>query len=157
MANKFGTEYPVRHKFIRDAELTFLSVAQTLTADGWVGDGGQVILDVGNAEFTGFLVLDLASAPAVDGGDEAYTVSFRGSKDSGFASDVVELSSFEIGDAAVIYGDNDEVSTRYVVPVWNVLGENVYPYLSVYVDTVGVTVSLPLAACFLAKGRFTGG
>lgn len=130
-----------------DAELEFRdSYAATSSAAAQVDSAAKVV-DLGKGFWSGDLVIDVTAA-AVDGGDEAYTISVEVSDNSGFSSgSEFRLASLQLGDASVIGGDTDMTTGRYVLPFNNRASDgNIYQYARVYTTHVGSTSSITYTA-----------
>ena len=104
-------------------------------AAGQVGGSNQ-ILDVGDAECRGHLILDV-TAIEIASNDEKYKISLQGSSKSDFADTYEDLAIIELGAKQVLGGDQDSTTGRYKIPFTNERNGTVYQYLRSYTDVNG--------------------
>ena len=104
-------------------------------AAGQVGGSNQ-ILDVGDAECRGHLILDV-TAIEIASNDEKYKISLQGSSKSDFADTYEDLAIIELGAKQVLGGDQDSTIGRYKIPFTNERNGTIYQYLREYCDVSG--------------------
>ena len=119
-----------------DAELQFKDAALVAATAAAEVSSVAKIIDTGGGYFEGDMVLDM-TAVEVASGDELYVIHVQGSTSATFASAYKSIVCFECGDAAVLTGDADVGTGRYVLPFSNQIGETIYRYLRVYTVVSG--------------------
>lgn len=136
-----------RPTFPFDADLELRdSYAATSSAAAQVDSAAKVI-DVGTGLFEADLVIDV-TACAVDGGDEAYTISVEVSDNSDFSTGGEwRVASLQLGDASVVGGDTDMTTGRFVLPFNNRVSDGTLKrYVRVYTTHAGSTSSITFTA-----------
>lgn len=114
-------------------------------------DGSTKILNLGTGVVEGDIIID-ASAVEVDTGDEIYEIGVQISSVSNFASDIYEVATLKLGDAAAIPGDVDMGVGRYVLPFTNQIANGtVKQYLRLYVTITGTIATGINFTAFMAK------
>lgn len=103
--------------------------------EGKVGGVAQ-ILDVGDAECKGHLIIDV-TVIEIASNDELYKISLQGSSKSDFADTYEDLVILELGANEVLAGDQDSTIGRYKIPFTNERNGTVYRYLRSYTDVNG--------------------
>ena len=99
-------------------------------------DSEDQILDVGDAECKGHLIVDV-TAIEIASNDEVYKISLQGSSESDFADTYEDLVILELGANEVLGGDQDSLVGRYKIPFVNERNGTVYRYLRSYTDVNG--------------------
>ena len=99
-------------------------------------DSSNQILDVGDAECKGHLIVDV-TAIEIQSNDEVYKISLQGSSESDFADTYEDLVILELGAKEVLGGDQDSLVGRYKIPFTNERNGTVYRYLRSYTDVNG--------------------
>jgi hypothetical protein len=118
---------------LKDAGLVAASAAATVSS-------AAKVIDLGAGDVEGDIIIDV-SACEVASGNEIYTIGVQISSSASFASDIYEIVSLQLGDAAVIPGDVDMGVGRYVLPFQNRIANGVAKrYLRLY-TTVGGTIA----------------
>lgn len=116
--------------YLKDAGLLAASAACQV-------GGSDKILDLGTGRIEGEVVIDV-SACEVDTGDELYQIGVQISSSATFASDIYEVGTLKLGDAAVLPGDVDMTTGRFILPFVNEMGDGlVKRYLRLYVTISG--------------------
>ena len=136
-----------RPQYTFDADLEFRDAyAATASAAAQVNSSARVV-DLGTGFVAADMVIDV-SAAAVDGGDEAYTISVEISDNADFSTGKeFRVASLQIGDAAVIGGDTDMTVGRYILPFNNrSVDGDTYRYARIYTTHVGSTSSINFTA-----------
>lgn len=123
-----------------DAELEFKDAGAITASAAAEVDSSAQIIDTGGAYFEGDMVIDI-TAVEVDSGDEKYLIHVQASDSSTFASTIQSVVAFEAGDSAVVSGDIDTGTGRYILPFSNQVGETIYRYLRVYTFISGTIVT----------------
>src|SRR5690606_5828306 len=122
-----------RPQYTYDANLLFRDAyAATSSAAAQVDSNARVV-DLGTGFVAADMVIDV-SAAAVDGGDDAYLISVELSDDDDCSTGKeFRVASLQIGDAAVIGGDTDMTTGRYVLPFNNrSVDGDTYRYARIY-------------------------
>ena len=120
----------------------------TSSASGTV-DSAAVVLDLGTGFVDADLILDV-SALDVDDGDEIVTVQVMVSTTE-IATEVRCQTQFEIGDSAVIKGDVDRDTGRYIIPFNNMDEDGTcYRYMHLYFTLAG-TITAFTATGYIVK------
>lgn len=130
-----------------DSDLEFRdSYAATSSAAAQVDSAAKVV-DLGTGLFEADMIIDV-TACAVDGGDEAYTIAVEVSDNSDFSTGSEwRVAEIQIGDAAVIGGDTDMTTGRFVLPFNNRVSDGTLArYARVYTTHVGSTSSITFTA-----------
>ncbi len=122
----FDTEFEMR-----DAGLAAADAAAQV-------DGAAKVADVGDALFSGILVIDV-SAIETASNDELYRIIVQGSTTSGFTAGTIEnLAELTLGATAVRPGAAITSTVgRYLLPFVNMQDDVTYRYLRVYTDVSG--------------------
>lgn len=103
-------------------------------------DSSDQILDLGSGRVEADIVIDVTVID-VDTGDEIYQVGVQVSDKADFASDINEVQTLKLGDAAVLAGDADMAIGRYVLPFNNLIANEVAKrYMRLYVTIAGTVV-----------------
>lgn len=116
-----------------------IDTATILKAAGLVAvsAAGATVIDTGGGYTEGKLEFNV-TAVEVDTGDELYTIALQGSNTAAFGgTDIVDLCSFQLGDAAVLPGASDLTTGVHVMPFCNTLLGTTYRYLRVYTTVAG--------------------
>ena len=122
--------------------------AITASAAGEIG-GTDKILDLGAGLVEGSVIVDV-TALDVDTGNELVTLGVQISSSATFASDYYQVASLQIGDAAVLAGDTDMTTGRYVIPFNNLIKDGTTKrYMRMY-WTIAGTVAGFSATAYLA-------
>jgi len=133
--------------------LVILSDAASYTASGGMEVGAvAVIKDLGASQAFLDFVVDISNVTAPTN-DELYIVSVQGSNSSTFASGIVNLGSFVIGDPLVSGADiamTTHVGSRQVVPFANLYQGTVYRYLRGYILMTGTDPAINLTRAFVS-------
>ena len=99
---------------------------------------GALIFDTGGGYTEAVCVIDLNSV-ATGATVSVYRLSLQGSNDSAFASPIVNMPLLEVGHADVVPHTREEAAAaRYLFPVSNDFGGDLYRYLRIYL-IVGAT------------------
>jgi len=129
---------------MKDAGLVASSAAATV-------DSAARILDLGLGLVEGDVIIDV-SACEVASGDEVYNIGFQVSSSASFASDIYEVATLILGDAAAIPGDVDMVEGRYVLPVKNIIFNGTEKrYARLYTTIAGTIATGINYSAYLAK------
>jgi hypothetical protein len=116
--------------------LTASAAGNVTTAIGDV-DAGARIIDLGSGLVEGDIICDVSSLD-VDTDNEMVTIGVQISDDSDFSSTFWQVSSLQIGDEAVVAGDQAMTTGRYVIPFNNMIADGVNKrYLRLYFTIVG--------------------
>lgn len=119
--------------------------AITASAAGNIS-GTAKIADLGAGIVYGDIIVDV-SALDVDTGNEIVTIGVQVSSSATFASDVYQLASLAIGDAAALTGDTDMTTGRYVIPFNNLIKNGTAKrYLRIYFTIAGTVASFDCVA-----------
>lgn len=122
--------------------------AITASAAGEIG-GTDKILDLGAGLVEGSVIVDVTVLD-VDTGNELVTLGVQISSSATFASDYYQVASLQIGDAAVLAGDTDMTTGRYVIPFNNLIKDGTTKrYMRMY-WTIAGTVADFSASAYLA-------
>jgi len=115
---------------LKDAGLVAASAAAT------VGGSAQ-ILDLGDAIFSGIVVID-ASAIEIASNDEEYDIILQGSNSATFASGIESLAQMNLGATEVRQGGaGDSLAGRYLMPFVNIQADITYRYVRIYTVVAG--------------------
>ena len=115
---------------MRDAGLAAASAAAQV-------DGAAKIVDVGDAIFSGTVVIDI-SAIEVASTDEEYDIILQGSNSATFASGIQNLAQMNVGAGAVRQGGAaTSLVGRLLMPFVNIQADVTYRYLRVYTVVAG--------------------
>ncbi|MCP4648805.1 MAG: hypothetical protein GY853_01815 [PVC group bacterium] len=122
--------------------------ALTASASGTV-DSAAVVLDLGTGFVDADLILDV-SALDVANGDEIATVEVRLS-DTQIATEVYVATQYELGDSAVVSGDVDRTTGRYIIPFNNIVEDgSCKRYMHLYFTLAG-TIAAFTATAYIVK------
>lgn len=129
---------------LKDAGLVAASAAATV-------DSVAEIVDLGSGDVDADIIIDV-SACEVASGDELYIVGAQISSSSTFASDIYEICSLKLGDSAVVPGDTDMGTGRYVLPFQNRIGDGTAKrYMRIYTHVSGTIATGINFTAYLAK------
>lgn len=129
---------------MKDAGLVAASAAAQV-------DSADKVFDTGGGWTEGTLVVNVTAAE-VDTGDELYTIKLQGTNTAAFGgTDIVDLVTMPLGDAAVLVGDADLGAGRYIMPFYNMLDDTIYQYLRLYTVVAGTIASGINYTAFLSK------
>lgn len=124
--------------------------AITASAAGSVG-GVAKILDLGSGNVFGDIIVDVSELD-VDTGNEIVTIGVQVSSSATFASDNYQIASLAIGDAAVLAGDTDMTTGRYVIPFNNLIKNGTAKrYLRLYFTIAGTVGGFDCVAYLAVK------
>lgn len=142
--------------YIFDAELQ-LKDAGLVAADAAAQVGGNAqVLDVGDARFTGELVVDV-SAIEVASNDELYEIILEGSTTEAFSGgEQRELVVLRLGANEVLpRGSADSTTGRYAVPFTNEPnpGGTTFRYLRAYTNVSGTIATGINYLAYLSKTK----
>ena len=121
----------------------------TSTQNGEIASS-EKILDLGGDTFVQGIMVVNVKAIVINDNDELYEILLQGSTDSGFASDIQDLASVELGALEVLNGDNDTVIGRVDVPFVNDHNGEAFQFLRARIIVSGTTPSIDVEI-FLAK------
>lgn len=109
-----------------DDLLVLHEYATALTASdyGTDADDTAIIRDLGTGLFEADMIIDVSALDVADG-DELVIAGFQVSSSSTFASDIYEVAAIKLGDAAVLPGDTDMTTGRYILGVNNEIASGV--------------------------------
>lgn len=124
-----------------------------------LGDGGSItasaaaevggtarVLDLGAGQCYGDIIVDVSELD-VDTGNEIVTIGVQISSSATFASDIYQVASLAIGDAAALAGDVDMTTGRYVIPFNNMIADDVVKrYLRIYYTIAGTVAGFDATA-----------
>lgn len=103
---------------------------------------GALIFDTGGGYTEAVCVIDLNSV-ATGATVSDWMLSLQGSNDSAFASPIIDMPLLQVGIAAqVVHSRGIDGPERYLFPVSNDFGGDLYRYLRIYAsagDTPGIT------------------
>jgi hypothetical protein len=143
-----------RHTYTYDDLLCLHEWGTALTASdhGSDADDTAIIRDLGTGLFEADMIIDVSELDVADG-DEIVTVGFQISSSATFASSIWEVASLKLGDAAVLPGDTDMTTGRYILPVRNEIASGVRKRYGRVYFTIAGTVGGFLALVYLGKRR----
>jgi hypothetical protein len=122
----------------------------TASASGTV-DSAVVVWDMGSGFVDADLILDV-TALDVDDGDETVTVEIVMS-DTEIATEKYVQTQFQLGDSAVIEGDVDRTTGRYIIPFNNLIEDgNCKRYAHLYFKIAGTLTAFTATGYFTKKG-----
>ena len=129
---------------LKDAGLVAASAAATVSSSA-------KIIDLGAGDYEGEIVIDV-SACEVASGNELYIVGAQVSSSATFASDIYEVTSIKLGDAAVLPGDVDMGVGRYILPFQNRIADGVAKrYMRIYTTVSGTIATGINYTAYMAK------
>ena len=129
---------------LKDAGLVAASAAATVSSSA-------KIIDLGAGDYEGDIVIDV-SACEVASGNELYIVGAQVSSSATFASDIYEVTSIKLGDAAVLPGDVDMGVGRYILPFQNRIANGVAKrYMRIYTTVSGTIATGINYTAYMAK------
>jgi hypothetical protein len=115
---------------LKDAGLIAASAATQV-------DGSGAIRDLGDAIFSGIVVIDV-SAIEIASNDEEYDILLQGSNSATFASGIENLAQMNLGATEVRQGSaGDSLTGRYLMPFVNIQADITYRYVRLYTVVAG--------------------
>ena len=102
--------------------------------------GSNKIIDLGDGRFDGRVFLNV-TALEVASGDENYRIHIQLSSESGFASDIVEAASLELGDATTLIGDIDSILGEYELGFTNEVAGVTRQFVRAYTEVTGTVAT----------------
>ena len=136
-----------------DAECVLKGAATTKNETSGAGSDstGALIFDTGGGYTEAVCVIDVNSMGTLASG-VIWGLNLQGSNDSAFATPVVEWKMIQVGTAAqrafVCLGGptrDNAAAARYIIPISNDWGGDLYRYLRIYAQTYGVSPQGTLA------------
>ena len=134
-----------------DADLELKDAGLVASSAAAQVDSAAQVVDLGAGLVEGDIVIDI-TACEVASGNEVYNIGAQISSSSSFASDIYEVATLIVGDAAAIPGDVDMVEGRYFLGFKNMIADGtVKRYLRLYTTVAGTVATCINYTAYLAK------
>jgi hypothetical protein len=144
----------IRRTRTYDDALVLHEYATAITASAGGSDAAHaaIVANLGNGFVEGDIIVDVSELD-VDTGNEIVTIGVQISDDDDFSATYYQVASLAIGDAAVIAGDTDMTTGRYIIPFNNLIKDGqAMKYLRLYFTIAGTVAGFKCVAYLTKKG-----